>query len=224
MQTDPAIDLTCSDTELFSSLLKLSGSAEVPSHQSVTAEITIASSDPFQLPATSQEIGVSAAASTTLVVDAEYNSCQRIPGHSTLQGSEMDTDPLIMSTTRKQWLQRINGQHKSAGGSAVRGQVQASGADLCRRVKIVTPEKLHPIDALVRVDVRRLLASGLNEEFSALHPLEMTSGDADAIVGTALTKPCFSPFEPGICAFGTGKTLTSGMSGFFILLQLPQKA
>jgi len=118
---------------------------------------------------------------------------------------DMEIDSLVMSATRRQWLERIKGKATSPEGIGVRGQVQASGRDVSRRsqVKVVTPEKLRPLEALVRVNIGQLCGAAFGEEFSGLYPLPIELPNGDAFVGPALTKPCFSPFEPGIAAVAT---------------------
>ena len=110
-----------------------------------------------------------------------------------------------MSTTRRQWLERINGKAVGPEGVGVRGQVQASGGDVRRRsqVKVVTPEKLRPLEPLVRVNIDQMCGAAFKQEHSGLYPLPIELPNGDAFVGPALTKPCFSPFEPGIAAVAT---------------------
>jgi hypothetical protein len=44
---------------------------------------------------------------------------------------------------------------------------------------------------------------GSNEEIlGVVDPFEASQGEH--FVGSAMLKPCFSPFEPGICALATG--------------------
>ena len=123
--------------------------------------------------------------------------------------SEPAAEPVVMSTTTKQWLQRINGSQglqQQLCNTSVRGHVQASGsirgksADIIRRIKIVVPEsdKIGTVEPLLRVNIRRLCEATVQEEVFGIEPV--SSND---MVGTGLMKPCFSPFEPGLCAIAT---------------------
>ncbi len=73
-----------------------------------------------------------------------------------------------------------------------------------RRVKVITPEndKIQTVEPLIRIDVRRLRAAKINEDIVGHDPAPFESSD---FVGSALQKPCFSPFQPAFCAISTGK-------------------
>ncbi len=76
--------------------------------------------------------------------------------------------------------------------------------EFIRRVKVITPEndKIQTVEPLIRIDVRRLRAAKINEDIVGHDPAPFESSD---FVGSALLKPCFSPFQPAICAISTGK-------------------
>ena len=74
---------------------------------------------------------------------------------------------------------------------------------IMRRVKVLTPDTDKTLEPLLRVDVRRLRMAAHNEEIlGVVDPFEASQGEH--FVGSAMLKPCFSPFEPGICALATG--------------------
>jgi hypothetical protein len=155
-----------------------------------------------------------------------------------LQDTNGESESIVMSPTRKSWLQRINGSGaQQQNDNWLNGHVQASGAignkcnstsqcmsarifielndvklvfpgdrdkGFIRRVKVITPEndKIQTVEPLIRIDVRRLRAAKINEDIVGHDPAPFESSD---FVGSALLKPCFSPFQPAICAISTGK-------------------
>ena len=199
----------------FASLFKSAVDAYPGYHpqHNVTAEVKIDSNDPFEVPCSATNMGADSRVPRlpqTLLVDAVYGA-QRILGDSSSpKDNNGEREPVVMSTTRKLWLQKINGKASFPEQDiGVRGHVQASGqvgdksTGVIRRVKVVTPEndKIQNLDPLMRIDVRRLCTAAINDEISGVDPRPFEKSD---FVGSALLKPCFSPYEPGICAISTG--------------------
>ena len=236
------------ESDLFSSLFKSGGaeSSSAHSYSNIMGEMTIVSrNNPFekqQLHQTQQGFmdggggdwkvkqvdNDSTFTPRTMVVDAVYNASQRIlGGSSNVKDNNGESEPQVMSATRKQWLQRINGgSTQQLSGVGVSSQMQASGApcdkatEYIRRVKVITPDKdkVQTVDPLMRVDVRRLRAAKIGEDVVGLDPVPFESSD---FVGSALLKPCFSPFQQGICAIATEEhPLQVGSTAYLIVAEI----
>ena len=217
-----SLGISCGDRDLFSSLFRQSGDWESPnSFMNVTGEIVVPRIQPFGSPSKCEMEKEKAGFEPTgmpktLVFDAVYHQSQRMLGDSSSpKDNQGQRESVVMSATRKQWLKRINGTIHveqlddvgKQGSVQASGSIQDKGNGIVRRVKVITPDrdKMQALEPLMRLDVRRLHDAKYDEEVQQFDSLPSQASDP---VGSALLKPCFSPFETGVCAIASGTRLS----------------